>query len=115
MLSNGAAVGETYTYEKVTEGDPAVDRVLFQRTAGAGPFSINFTAERLEVNLLAGDDMIALVGTGLAVSLIANAGDGDDQVTGADGADSSTANSATTSWSVPRASTPPTAATATTR
>ncbi|HEX5609566.1 MAG TPA: calcium-binding protein [Solirubrobacterales bacterium] len=88
VLSNGAAASETYTYEKITEGEPPVDRVLFQRTAGAGPFSINFTAERLEVNLLAGDDAIAPVGIGLGgLSLIANAGEGNDQVTGAEGAD----------------------------
>ncbi|HEX6667703.1 MAG TPA: calcium-binding protein [Solirubrobacterales bacterium] len=88
VLSNGAAAAETYTYERIAEGDPAVDRVLFQRTAGAPAFSINFTAERLEVNLLAGDDTIAPIGTGLAgLSLIANAGEGNDTVTGAEGID----------------------------
>ena len=50
--SASAPPSKTYTYEKVTEGDPPVDRVLFKRTAGAPEFSINFTAERLEVNLL---------------------------------------------------------------
>ena len=88
VLSNGAAAAETYTYEKVTEGEPPVDRVLFQRTAGAPAFSINFTAERLEVNLLAGDDTIAPIGIGLGgLSLIANAGEGNDTVTGAEGND----------------------------
>jgi Ca2+-binding RTX toxin-like protein len=82
VQSNGAAVGETYTYEA------AAARVLFKRVSGAPAFQIDFTAESLVVNALAGDDRIDPLGPlgGLAAVTI-NAGDGNDRAVGNDGRD----------------------------
>jgi Ca2+-binding RTX toxin-like protein len=82
--SNGAAVGETYTYEVAPN-----DRVLFKRIAGAPGFTIDLSAENLVVNSLAGDDSFAQVGVGvLATALTVNAGEGNDNVRGSEGNDS---------------------------
>ncbi len=81
--SNGAPVGETYNYEA------AAGRVLFKRVAGAPAFTIDFTAEKLLVNSIGGDDKFEQVGAGLLAPLLItiNAGDGLDTIKGSDGSD----------------------------
>ncbi len=81
--SNGAPVGETYTYEVAPN-----DRVLFKRIAGAPIFTIDLSAENLLVNSVGGDDTFAQEGVGvLATLLTVNAGDGNDSVKGSEGND----------------------------
>jgi Ca2+-binding RTX toxin-like protein len=81
--SNGAPVGETYNYEA------AAGRVLFKRVAGAPAFTIDFTAEKLLVNSIGGDDKFEQVGAGLLapLAITINAGDGLDTIKGSDGND----------------------------
>jgi Ca2+-binding RTX toxin-like protein len=83
---NGSPVAETFTFgpERDTIGG-----VVLSRTAPA-PFTIAFQAERMSVNLFAGDDVIAPIpGTSIAARTepILTGGQGEDQMTGGDGID----------------------------
>jgi len=79
--SNGNGNNESYTY-KADAG-----RVKFNRIS-AGAFEIDFTAEKLLINSLGGDDNLEATGTLSGLTLITvNAGDGNDRVLGSDGND----------------------------
>jgi Ca2+-binding RTX toxin-like protein len=80
--SNGNANNESYTYK--AEGG----RVKFNRLGAVGAFEIDFTAEKLVVNSLGGDDNLEPTGTLAGLTQITvNAGDGNDRVLGSDGND----------------------------
>ena len=87
-VNGSPAAGDAFTYK----ADPATaGRVQFNRT-NLITFGINFTAERLTVNGLGGDetaapDPAAPGGIAALTSVTLNGGTGDDQLVGADGAD----------------------------
>jgi Ca2+-binding RTX toxin-like protein len=79
---NGApTVGDVFT------ADPNAGRVLFTRT-NLVPFTVDFSAERLTVNGLGGDDTFnGAAGLAPLTLLTLNGGTGDDSLTGGDGPD----------------------------
>jgi len=82
--STGAEIAETYTYEA------AAGRVLLKQSAGAAESEIDFTAERLLVDSLGGDDSFAQAGTeplAPLTAIVIIAGTGEDTISGSDGDD----------------------------
>jgi Ca2+-binding RTX toxin-like protein len=84
---NGANQPEHFTVKP----SPAAGRIVFDRlaTPGPGPFNIDIgTAERLDLNMAAGDDTLTTdVGTDPRFKIDAEGGDGNDALDGGDAAD----------------------------
>jgi Ca2+-binding RTX toxin-like protein len=81
---NGAAVGEQFTVKpSATPG-----RVIFDRLSAPGPFNIDIgTAERLDLNMNAGDDTVTADPGFPGFALDVDGGDGNDTIDGGDAAD----------------------------
>jgi Ca2+-binding RTX toxin-like protein len=89
--SPSAETGDVDTYKPENAADPNDPRVVFAR-ANLVPFTVNFDAEHLVVNGLAGPDVMAPdpaspAGLATRTSLELNGGDGKDEITGGDGND----------------------------
>jgi Ca2+-binding RTX toxin-like protein len=84
---NGAALPEQFTVKP----SPTAGRIAFDRLAapGPGPFNIDIgTAERLDLNMAAGDDAVtADAGFAPTFKLDVEGGDGNDALDGGDAAD----------------------------
>jgi Ca2+-binding RTX toxin-like protein len=92
VMDGGAGADEVEINGAPTAGDiftaaPNAGRVLFTRT-NLAPFTVDFSAERLTVNGLGGDDTFnGAAGLAPLTLLSLNGGSGDDSLSGGDGPD----------------------------